>query len=193
MTKANKHGYREPLSFPNTSTPQHLNTLFRRSRPGFSLTELLGVVAITIILMGLLLGPLAQTFNMTSRGRTMIAVQDNARTALQQISRELQDAMVVYDNLPLNLWHYSAYSFDPNDDPARPYPSDTAVPVAQPVTGAMIDLVLPKMRYFCTGYNHYLNTFETARDGTQIDTRRVAIDECPRDGAPVELRPTDPL
>lgn len=192
MRLANKQNGIKAVSILHTRTPSPLK-LRRRARSGFSLTELLVVVAITVILMGLLLGPLAQTFNFTSRGRTMIAAQDNARTALQQISRELQDAMVVYDGLPLNLWHYSAYDFDPNDDPVRPFPADSAIPVAQPVSGAMVDLVLPKMRYFCTGFNHYLNTLETTRDGTQIDTRRIAIDECPRDGGPVELRPTDPL
>jgi len=184
------------LSIPNASIPQHPHTFRRRYRPGFSLTELLVVIAITIILMGLLLGPLAQTFNMTSRGRTMIAGQDNARTALQQISRDLQDAMVVYEDLPLNLWHYSAYDFDPNDNPVRPWPAATAIPVAQPVTGAMVDMVLPKMRYFCTAYNHYLNAVEIGRDGSRFDTQRVAIDTCPRAGhesSPVELRPTDPL
>src|SRR5206468_873172 len=71
-----------------------------------------------------------------------------------------------------------------------------ALPVAYPVRGAAVDLVLPRMRYFCTKYNHYLNVVETGRDGSQIDTRRVAIDTCPRAGhedSPVELRPTDPL
>src|SRR5687768_16888890 len=92
----------------------------RKSAAGFTLTELLVVVAITIIMMGLLLGPLSQTFNLTSRGRTMIAAQDNARAALAQITRDLQDAMFIYDGLPLNLWHYSTY--DEFGDPARPTP-----------------------------------------------------------------------
>jgi type II secretory pathway pseudopilin PulG len=168
----------------------------QKSAPGFTLTELLVVIAITIILMGLLLGPLAQTFNMTSRGRTMIAAQDNARGALAQISKELQDAMFVYDDLPLNLWHYNAYEFDPNDDPVRPWPAANALPTPHPVSGGMIDLVLPRMRFYCIGFNHFLNVVETASDGSQIDTRRIAIDTCPRAGhagSPVEQRPTDPL
>jgi hypothetical protein len=60
----------------------------------------------------------------------------------------------------------------------------------------MVDLVLPRMRFFCMQFNHYLNVRETARDGSVIDTRRVAIDACPRAGhelSPVEQRPTDPL
>src|SRR5438045_1105171 len=67
----------------------------RWCRAGFSLVELLVVIALTIILMGLLLGPLSQTFNLTSRGRTMIAAQDNARYAMQRISRDLSEAMLV--------------------------------------------------------------------------------------------------
>jgi type II secretory pathway pseudopilin PulG len=154
-------------------------------RAGFSLVEMLVVIALTIILMGLLLGPLSQTFNLTSRGRTMVAAQDNARFALQRISRDLSDAMLVVADRPLNIWHYSKYA--PAD---RPSPSPDAVPVAQPTTAAMIDLVLPKMRYFCTypSNPHYLLDSEVPPN--------VAIDTCPRPehaGAIVERRPLEPL
>jgi type II secretory pathway pseudopilin PulG len=164
----------------------------RRSSAGFTLTEMLVVVAVTIIMMGLLLGPLAQTFNLTSQGRTMIAAQDNARVALQQLSRDMQDAMFVYDGLPLNLWHYSEYESSLDE----PSPTADAVAVPYTVSGAMMDMVLPRMRFFCLQFNHYLNVVEPSRDGSQIDTRRVAIDTCPRPGheaSAVELRPTDPL
>src|SRR3954451_7444321 len=76
-------------------------------RRAFTLVEMLVVIAITIVLMGLLFGPLSQSFRLTARGRTMIAAQDNARAALQQIIHELQDAMVVYDGQPIYMYGYS--------------------------------------------------------------------------------------
>src|SRR5439155_13358607 len=106
---------------------------------------------------------------LTSRGRAMIAAQDNARFALQRISRDLQDAMLVVADRPLNIWHYSKY-----EEADRPAPAADAVPVAQPTTAAMIDLVLPKMRYFCTNAAnpHYLLDTEVPEN--------AAIDTCPR-------------
>jgi len=74
------------------------------ARLGFTLVEMLVVIAITIVLMGLLLGPLSQSFRLTARGRAMIAGQDNARSAMNQITRDIQDAMVVYDCLPVYMY-----------------------------------------------------------------------------------------
>src|SRR5205823_6199697 len=118
-------------------------------RRGFTLVEMLVVIAITIVLMGLLFGPLWQSFRLTARGRTMIAAQDNARAALLQITHDLQDAMVVYDGQPVYFYGYSNLT----TLKGHPHPTNTSQPgiVSDPVTAtpiefrdAMVDLVLPK-------------------------------------------------
>ena len=67
----------------------------RAGQRAFTLVELLVVIAITIVLMGLMLGPLSQSFRLTARGRAMIAAQDNVRNAMLQITHDLQDAILV--------------------------------------------------------------------------------------------------
>jgi hypothetical protein len=156
-----------------------------RSRPGFSLVELLVVIALTIILMGLMLGPLNRSFGLVSQGQAKVAAQDNARFGLQRISRDLSDAMVVHTDRPIALWHYSAY-----EPGTKPSPTGDAVPQAEVVTGAMLDLVMPKMRYFCTSPTgpHYLSDQEVPPG--------AAIDACPRPehaGQPLDRRPLEPM
>jgi type II secretory pathway pseudopilin PulG len=158
----------------------------RQARPGFSLVEILVVIALTVLLMGLLMGPLAQSFNLVGRGRTMIGAQDNARAAMQRISRDVQDAMLVITDRPLALWHYSAY--EPGT--TKVAPTANAQPAAVLVANAMADLVMPKMRYFCLHLTdpHYLTDQEVPPG--------AAIDSCPRpghEGTPVEQRPLQPL
>ena len=60
---------------------------------GFTLIELLVVIALTIIIMGLVFGPLMQSFNLTRQAEVMVSAQDNARIALSLISRDLANAI----------------------------------------------------------------------------------------------------
>ncbi|HZO87942.1 MAG TPA: prepilin-type N-terminal cleavage/methylation domain-containing protein [Chthonomonadaceae bacterium] len=78
----------------------------RTLRGGFTLLELLVVMAITAILLGLIFGPVIQSFNLTSRARTQVESQAAARSAMSQVTRLLSNAVFVYDNgqTPLNLW-----------------------------------------------------------------------------------------
>ncbi len=75
-------------------------------RRGFTLLELLVVMAITAILISLIFAPIVQSFNLTSRARTQVQSQTAARDAMNLVTRALSNAVFVYDNgqTPLNLW-----------------------------------------------------------------------------------------
>jgi hypothetical protein len=57
--------------------------------------EILVVMAITIILMGLIFGPIISSFNFVSRGRITARAQEAARNTLETINREVKDAVQV--------------------------------------------------------------------------------------------------
>ena len=69
-----------------------------RGRAGFTLVEMLVVIAITAILFTLLLRPLVTTLRLTQRAQLLSAAQSSANTTLERISRELGSAVYVFDN-----------------------------------------------------------------------------------------------
>lgn len=96
---------------------------------GFTLIELLVVMAITSILLGLIFGPLIQSFNLTNRARVQALTQDTARRAMEIGMRDIANGVFVFDNAqePIYLWVYA---------------QDNTV-VALPVPYAFVDLVPP--------------------------------------------------
>ncbi len=147
------------------------------NRKGFTLVEILVVVALTIVILGLVFGPVISSFNFTRRAETMVRAQDNARFALEQVSRELADAMFVYDN---------------TNQPITLGPSGS--PMDVPVLYAKVDIVLPRMRGYCTNPGHPAGT---RKDWPRHDPNFPELDEtspnCPICGSPLELRPAQPL
>ncbi len=75
-------------------------------RQGFTLVELLVVLALTAILFTLIFKPLFDSFNLTSRANTQIETQQFARDLSREIEGLLENAVFVYDNAqtPINLW-----------------------------------------------------------------------------------------
>ena len=144
---------------------------------GFTLIEILVVLALTVMVMGLIFYPLIQTFKITRQAETMIRVQDNARMALSQVSQDLSNAMYVYDNT--------------NDPINCPVLNSLGNPVAVQVLYAKVDLVLPRMRGYCPS-----NTLHTP-GGIKIVADPPLLNEagmrCPICGELLELKPIEPL
>ena len=143
----------------------------RADNKGFTLIEILVVLALTLIVMGLIFGPLIQTFKLTRQAETIIRAQDNARMALAQVSRDLSNAMYVYDNT--------------HDSMSFPVLNAMGNPVTKQVLFAKVDLVLPRMRGYCPN-----NTLHTPGG---IQRGQEAAPVCPICGDPLELKPIEPL
>ncbi|MCC6727820.1 MAG: type II secretion system protein [Chthonomonadales bacterium] len=101
----------------------------RARRGAFTLVELLVVMAISVILLGLIFGPMVESFNLTNRARVQVLAQDVSRQIMEQLQREIADGVFVFDNasLPITFW----------------VPDPTGRPLAMPVPYAMLDLVPP--------------------------------------------------
>ena len=81
-------------------------TANRARRAAFTLIELLVVMAITVILLGLIFGPLVQGFNLTNRARVQVETQDSARRIAELVQRDLSQAIFIFDNSQqsINVW-----------------------------------------------------------------------------------------
>lgn len=67
----------------------------KRIRSAFTLIELLTVIAISSILLGLIIVPLFQSFNLTRSAQAFSDAQDRARILTDQIAREIGNAQSV--------------------------------------------------------------------------------------------------
>jgi prepilin-type N-terminal cleavage/methylation domain-containing protein len=102
---------------------------------GFSLVEVLVVLAILVILFGLLFAPMMAGMEMASNGRAIARLQDSARLAAEQMQRELSDAMYVYPLPTLTtasgpVTDYSQVMFVP--------------PATDPASGAVLTPLRPR-------------------------------------------------
>lgn len=161
-------------------------------RPGFTLIEMLVVLGITAVLMLILFIPLSRSQDLVSRANARIDGQDQVRKALRLVTRDLTNAMELLDPRGLTLWGFSSWTLAGD----RYVPAAGAVPDPYVIRDGVVALRLPKHRYFCTQFDHYI----TPRDIDLVFPPprpfddAVALDSCPRHpGAPVELRPISPL
>lgn len=118
-----------------------MNRRLRNHERGFTLVEMLVVLALTTLLLGLLFGPIFQSFKMTQRSQAMTELQETARLALEQMTREISDAMYIYDTWT-EYASGSGYAYD------MPTPAVSAGYTVRfeggRAAGTYIDLVLPK-------------------------------------------------
>ncbi|HAH88079.1 MAG TPA: hypothetical protein DCL60_12000 [Armatimonadetes bacterium] len=148
----------------------------RHSKNGFTLIELMVAIVLTILVMGLILGPVIQSFDFTRQAHVTIEAQDSARIAMMQITRDLGNAMFIYDNTRDSLKAPSIRKDGTADDTTY-------------IQYAKIDLVLPRMHGYCTCSTHPGEKREYPRGD-------LAMPVCPEPecgGAILELRPVQPL
>ncbi len=111
----------------------------RRRSSAFTLVELLVVIAITSVLLILVVKPLTDSFNLVSEAGTQVESQAAARDTMREISADLGDAVLVYDNsapsASINLWVYS----------------QTGTPAIQSLPNSMVDMVMPARQLDQTG------------------------------------------
>ena len=68
----------------------------QRSRAGFTLIEVLVVLAILVILFAMLFAPMIASLDMVTAGQSKVTMQTAARNALNEIRREVANAMYIY-------------------------------------------------------------------------------------------------
>ncbi len=67
-------------------------------RRAFTLIELITVMALTAVLMGIIVYPLVQSFNITRAGQGFADAQNRARILIERMTREIGNAAFVRDN-----------------------------------------------------------------------------------------------
>jgi len=152
-----------------------------RRTTGFTLIEILVVMGISMLLLGLIMGPVVQSFNLTRRAQVMVQAQSTARQTMEKISREISEAMFVYDNtrspivFPIPDWNA-----DPNGRTKTYFE----------VYGAKLDLVLPKLVMHCNKPDPKHDVQGGPRD---YERGNEAWPPCPVCGSTnVEARPASP-
>jgi prepilin-type N-terminal cleavage/methylation domain-containing protein len=161
-----------------------------QNKNGFTLIEMLVVIGLTAVVLALFIEPLIQAMGFTHRTQTSVAAQDNARIALAQVSKDLSDAIYVYDNthapinFPMAAEDGTVWTDSNGNAPQALY--------------AKIDMVLPRMKCYCTSTKHPAGvTRETDRAAASTANQKIespteAAPLCQYDHSVLELRPVQP-
>ncbi len=116
----------------------------QRSRAGFTLVEVLVVLAILVILFAMLFAPMIASLDMVSAGQSKVTMQTAARNALNEIRREVSNAMYIYPVPGLILKGADGLLGTP-DDVSIPNPSEIVfVGPARTTTGELVEPLAPR-------------------------------------------------
>ena len=112
----------------------------------FTLVEMLVVIALSILLLGLLFGPLISSFNFTRKTQALVAAQDATRFSLERMNREISEAAYVFDNrnLPVFFPLENPANLRRTSDPYNlVYPTDLNGNISSivPIIGSKIDFI----------------------------------------------------
>lgn len=103
----------------------------RQMKRAFTLIELIVVIAITGILLGLIVVPVVQSFNITRAAQGFANAQDRARSVVSQIEREISNSAGIRDNSGTRGTLYVTL------------PDNTGASVALPMTYVKLDIQAP--------------------------------------------------
>lgn len=145
----------------------------RLDNRGFTLIEILVVLALTMMVMGLIFSPLISSLKVTRSAEIIIRTQDNARLALSQITADLGNAMYVYDDTE-NFVNF-------------PVKRGDGTPVVVRVYNSKVDMILPRERGYCP--------INAAHTPGGISPGEEAAPVCPVNtcGATLEMKAIQPL
>lgn len=74
-----------------------------RGRAGFTLIEVLVVLAILVILFALLFAPMIASLDMVTVGQSRVTMQNAVRTAMEEMRRDISNAMYIYPTAGVSL------------------------------------------------------------------------------------------
>ena len=142
------------INQPNESAESRPRSVaVQRLQAGFTLVELLVVIALTAILLTVIFVPLVNSYALTSKADTQIASQSNARATLSNLTNLLSSADFVYDNAvttqlngagqtvvgsEINLW----------------LPEFDGKQYSKPVSFAMLEAVIPARQLDASPYTY---------------------------------------
>ncbi len=113
-----------------------------RSKCAFTLIEILVVLAIMVILFGLLFAPMVAGLDLVRRGKRHVDMQDAVRLAMEQMSRELSEAVYVFDPDVVDV---TAVSGNATSLKVVDYSTVTFAPAQRDATGQLITPLRPEV------------------------------------------------
>lgn len=114
-------------------------------RRGFTLIEVLVVLSILVLLFALLFAPMMVGLDMAADARAQTKMQDSVRMAMEQVRRELSDAVYVYPNPTIRLAGPDTTLGNADDTVVTDYSRIVMVPAARDAqSGELLTPLRPK-------------------------------------------------